>query len=797
MAHFLHKLGAYAFTYKWRIVAIWLVILAALGILAMQFMKPTSTAISIPGTEAQKTLDRVGELFPDSGKGSARIVFAAPLDKDIFVYQKTIEDVSSKIKSVEGVATVISPFENTEAISKDRTIAYAQLQLTNENGAVKEKTIHNVEKIVKDARKNGLKIEMGGDIIDKTPGEILGIGEVAGVALALLVLVMTLGSLVAAGMPLLVAIVTIGVGMAGLFSLSQVIDITSTTPVLAVMLGLAVGIDYSLFIISKYRNYLLEGYTYKDAVAKAVGTAGNAVIFAAATVVIALSALTIVNIPFMSTMGLAGAGTIAVAALVAVTLIPALLGFAGDRIFIGKTKKAIAKAQKREPRASHTISHQTIWYRWGRAITARPVAILLGAIVVISIIAWPVRDLTLGLPTDEFAATSSTERKAYDLLSKGFGAGFNGPLLVVVENLPPVTEADKTAVRQSIMDTFHKQVSEETAKQKAAFEERAINISSPEEYVAFQNEIAEAEAAGAKKQEEALQKIDQQVEEYAKRYQLSKVANNIKKQYEVKQALPALATDDGTKGVIQIIPESAPSDKKTLELISDLRDPHNRKELTNSQKTTLAVTGSTALQSDINQKLSDALPVYLAVVVGLSLLLLVIAFRSILVPLKATLGFLLSVLAMFGALVAVFQWGWFGIAEAPGPIVSFIPIIAIGILFGLAMDYEFFLVSSMHETFAHTKDAKKAVIDGFGLGSKVVTAAGVIMVSVFAGFITNHDATIAAIGFGLALGIFIDAFIVRMTIVPAVMTLLGKSAWWLPKWLDRILPRVSIEGEEN
>jgi RND superfamily putative drug exporter len=226
-----------------------------------------------------------------------------------------------------------------------------------------------------------------------------------------------------------------------------------------------------------------------------------------------------------------------------------------------------------------------------------------------------------------------------------------------------------------------------------------------------------------------------------------------------------------------------------------LRDENKQKELTGSDATSLAVTGSTALQEDISAKLGAALPQYLAIVVGLSLILLIVAFRSIVVPIKATLGFLLSVLAMFGALVAVFQWGWFGISDAPGPIVSFIPIIAIGILFGLAMDYEFFLVSGMHESYAHEKDAKRAVVHGFGAGSKVVTAAGVIMVSVFAGFITNHDATIQAMGFGLAVGILVDAFVVRMTIVPAVMSLLGKSAWWLPKWLDKRLPHVSIEGE--
>jgi RND superfamily putative drug exporter len=560
-----------------------------------------------------------------------------------------------------------------------------------------------------------------------------------------------------------------------------------------VMLGLAVGIDYSLFIISKYRTYALEGYGFKDAAARATGTAGNAVVFAAATVVIALSALTVVQVPFMTTMGLAAAATIAVAAMVAITLVPALLGLSGKYIFGRKARLRVREAQAKGPHESRKVSHKTFWYKWGEAITRRPIVVLVFGVIVITVIALPVRQLTLGLPTDEYAAKSSTERKAYDLLAKGFGAGFNGPLLVVAENMPAITDADRNAIREPAMKQYNEQVVAAMSAQESKFQDEAAMVTTPEQAAELQQEIAAAQAVGQQKQQQAMAQIDQTVDTYAKLVQLKKVADTIAKQDNVEQALPAMATDDGTKGIIQIIPKSAPSDQKTSDLITYLRNSDNQKTLGAS----LAVTGSTALQNDVNAKLSAALPEYLTVVVGLSLILLMIAFRSIIIPIKATLGFLLSVLAMFGALVAVFEWGWFGIAEAPGPIVSFIPIIAIGILFGLAMDYEFFLVSSMHEAYHYSKDAKKAVVDGFGLGSKVVTAAGVIMVAVFAGFISNHDVTVQAIGFGLAVGILVDAFIVRMTIVPAVMTLLGQAAWWLPKWLDRIIPHVSIEGEED
>ena len=734
--------------------------MALLGTAAVVFIQPTSSSISIPGTEAQKTLDRYAELFPGNGKGTARIVFETPAGKTIQDYQPSIQALADDIKKVEQVTAVMTPFENPTAISEDKTIGYATISLREGNGAIKESTTESITDLLAEARSDGLTVEAGGDIVNNAPSEILGVGEVVGVVIALGVLLITLGSLISAGMPILVALVTIGASMAGLFSLSQVIDISSTTPALAVMLGLAVGIDYSLFIVSRYKSLLLEGYAYKVASGRAIATAGNAVIFAAATVVIALSALAIVQIPFMTTMGIAGAATVALAAVIAVTLLPALLGIAGARIFHRKTRMLIEQAQARGPRHSGNSPKMTIWHRWGEAITRHPIVTLTGAVIVIAIIALPVFSLQLGLPTDGYAAKGSTQRKAYDIMAKGFGAGTNGPLLLVVEDMPAVSDADKAAVRQQLI---------------AAAGTTAL-------------------PAGVTP-EMAMAQLEAQVDQYAPYYHLKQIADKVAENGDVKAALPAQVTDGGTKGLIQVIPDSAPASDETINLIAYIRD--NQAQLTADSGATIGVTGSTALQQDINQKLANALPIYLATVVGLSLILLMVAFRSILVPLKATAGFLLSVLAMFGALVAIFQWGWFGITDAPGPIVSFIPILAIGILFGLAMDYEFFLVSSMHEAHLHTKDAKKAVVRGFSMGSKVVTAAGIIMVSVFAGFISNGDGTIQAIGFGLAIGILIDAFLVRMTIVPAVMTLLGSSAWWLPKWLDRILPHISIEGEAD
>lgn len=795
MSKYLHRLGLFAFAHPWRVVSVWLVLLAVLGFGAFRFMEPTSSSISIPGTQAQQAIDRTQELFPEIGGGSGRIVFHTKDGATIEQSKENIERVVEKIRTVEGVEQVVSPFVSPLFISKSGTIGYAQVQLSGQVGSIKESTTNEIESIVASANNTTLQVEVGGDVVQRAPGEIIGVGEIVGVVVALMVLVITLGSLIAGGMPIMSALLAVGVSMAGLFSLSKVLDINSTTPVLAVMLGLAVGIDYALFIINKYRSLVLSGYGYKDAAARALATAGNAVVFAAFTVIIALAALSVVNIPFMTIMGFVGASSIAISALVAITLIPALLGLAGSRIFSKKQRKIVDQATKTSKKKSLAVNTRSVWYKWGKAVIARPIPILLASILLIGTIALPARELQLGLPTDQYAAPDSTERKAYDLLTEGFGKGFNGPLIMLVEGLPKVSDTEKNAIRQQGLQQLEAQATAETMKQQQLFAQKESQATTLEAQQLLQQEIAEAQRIGIQKRTAAVEQIERAAEENAKFVQLKKVSDAVSKLTNVQVATPASATNDGTSGLIQVIPRSAPSDKPTSDLIATLRDDDTRQQLNLGTSTNVSITGSAALQDDINDKLAAALPVYLAVVVGLSLVLLLIAFRSVLIPIKATLGFLLSVAAMFGAMVAVFQWGWFGITDAPGPLVSFIPIIASGILFGLAMDYEFFLVSGMHEAYEHSKDPKKSILTGFGAGSKVVTAAAIIMISVFGGFVTNHEAVIQSIGFGLAVGILIDAFIVRMTIVPAVMSLMGDAAWWLPRWLDRRLPRISIEGE--
>lgn len=794
MQNKLEKVGLHSYKHPWRVFLGWALFLALTVFGAVTFMKSPNDAVSIPGTAADNGLTRMKELFPDAGAGSARIVAVAPEGEKLDAYKEAVDKLVDDVGRTNGVKHAVGPFDSPNGLSDDKRTGIIQVQMTEESGKVDKATTESIHGAIDVARKSGLSVESGGDIVGRTPGKLLGMGELMGIVIALAVLVITLGSLVAAGMPIGLALLGVGISLTGLFSLSQLITINSTTPALAAMLGLAVGIDYSLFIISKYRSYLFDGADYKTAAIRAVRTAGSAVAFAAMTVVIALAALSVVNVPFMTIMGLSGAATVAIAAMLAISVLPALFRIIGPRILRKKDRTKVELAQKKGFTPHHNVATKKLGYRWGKLTTKMPVVVMIVTVTAIGLMAWPALDMKMGLPSDQYASHDTTERKAYDAITEGFGVGYNSPLMVVVDGVTPVTDAQKQASKQQLIDKLNAEIAKQSQQKQAEFQNRLAQASTPQEKMQVQSEMQKLMSEGESKKAEALRVIEAKSVELGKRVNLQKIADEVAKHDNVDKVIVALASDDGSNGVLQVLPKSAPYDKATHELIANLRDNDNQKKWSNDE-IVVDVTGSTAMQIDVNDKLDMALPVYLAVVVGLSLVLLVLAFRSLLVPLKATLGYVLSVLAMFGALTAVFQWGWFGLTDAPGPIVSFIPIIASGILFGLAMDYEFFLVSSMDEEYVRTKDAKKAVLNGFSLGSRVVAAAAIIMIAVFAGFITNENNTVRALGFALALGVMVDAFLVRMTIVPAVMTLLGKAAWWLPKWLDKRLPDIAIDEE--
>ncbi len=794
MQQLLEKIGQNSYTHPWRVIISWALVLTITISMAVTYMKPPNDAVTIPGTVADNGLTRMKELFPEAGAGSARIVVVAPEGTTLEEYKISVDKLVKDVDNVDGVERAVSPFENPTGLSKDKITGIIQVQMTEASGEIDTDTVHRIHEYISEARQGGLIIESGGDIVGHTPAKLLGVGELIGVGIALVVLVVTLGTLVAAGMPIMLAVVGVGVSLTGLFSLSQLITINSTTPALAAMLGLAVGIDYSLFIISKYRSYLFDGADYKTAAVRAMRTAGSAVAFAAMTVVIALAALSVVNIPFMTVMGLSGAATVAVAALLAITVLPALFRLVGSRIMRPKQRACVAKAQKIGFTPHHNVDMRKLGHRWVKFITKAPALVIIIAVLLTGVVTWPIQSMTMGLPSDQYAGPETTERKAYDAITKGFGAGYNAPLMVVVEGVDPVSNAEKAASKQQLIDKLNAEIATQGAQKQAEFQQRLAQATTSDQRMAIQTEMQRMQSEGDAKKAEALAMIDAKSGELGKRAHLQRVADEIAKEHNVDKVVVALASDDGSYGVLQVLPKSAPYDQATHDLIAKLRDDATQKTWS-QDNLRINVTGSTAMQLDVNAKLDAALPMYLAVVVGLSLMLLILAFRSLLVPLKATFGYILSVLAMFGALTAVFQLGWFGITNAPGPIVSFIPIIASGILFGLAMDYEFFLVSNMHEEYVRTKNAKRAIVNGFSLGSRVVVAAALIMISVFAGFITNEANTVRALGFALATGVFVDAFIVRMTIVPAIMSLLGKAAWWLPAWLNKRMPDIAIDAE--
>jgi putative drug exporter of the RND superfamily len=602
------------------------------------------------------------------------------------------------------VVRAVDPFAS-KAISQDARYALVQVQFAGRADELTEAQRTAYEDTGVAAERAGLRVGHGGEVMNSPPE--VGGTEAIGVAIALVVLLVTFGSLVAAGMTMLNALIGVGAGMAGLFALSSVVELTSVTPVLALMLGLAVGIDYSLFITSRHRQHLGEGIDPEEAAARAVGTAGSAVVFAGITVVIALAGLTVVGIPFLSAMGLAAAGTVAVAVLVAITLLPALLGFAGftiDKFKVGR----------RKPKQG-----EGMWHRWARFVQKRPAPIAIIGFVVLIVIALPMLSLRLGSADASNDKAGTTTYDAYHLISDGFGPGANGPVLIVADT-------------------------------------------------------SKAGSADA----------------------LPALINDLRKVPGVAAVTPPQPNEAGTAALATLFPTTGPQSEKTEQLVHHLRDnvvPQG------TQGTDLAVYlgGQTAGSIDFSDTIGSRLPIFIGAVLILSFLLLMLVFRSVLVPLKAVLMNLLSIGAAYGVIVAAFQFGWGGsiLGVSAGPIEAWVPMMIFAIVFGLSMDYEVFLISAIREHYDKSGDNAQAVADGLESTARVITAAALIMVFVFGSFVVSDVRALKLIGLGLAVAVAIDATIVRVILVPATMELLGKANWWLPKWLDRILPKINVEGE--
>ncbi|SEO70496.1 MMPL family transporter [Trujillonella endophytica] len=707
MAVLLSRLGAFSARRRLPVLLVWLAVLAGGGVGAVTLGGETAGSFAIPGQESTTALERIDEEFGGVAGATARVVFQAEEGQNLLPHVAAIQAVAGELARLPGVVSAADPFDpaNPGVNSAEPTIAYVTVTYDAAPGEVPPGQQDALADAVEDARgSSGLTVEVGGEAV-QAPPHIGGPAEVIGVVVALLVLAVTFGSLLLAGMNLLSAVIGVGIGVLGVTIATGFTELSSTTPILAAMLGLAVGIDYALFIITRYRQELRRGSDVDTAIATAVGTAGSAVVTAGLTVVIALAGLSVVGIPFLTQMGVAAAATIVVAVLVALTLVPAVLGYLGARALPRKLRAAAGTGP-----APASSGGRGWLARWVAAVTRRRVLSLLLTVVALGVVSIPFASMQTTLVQDPPEGSSAA--RAQTLLAGGFGEGFNGPLVVLFEG-----EGAADAAR------------------------RAVST------VSGTDDVARA------------------------------VAGNV--------------NTDGTAATLNVIPESGPSDPATERLVADLRAA-----FADLDGIEVSVTGATAVSVDVAQALDDALPVYLLLVVGLALVLLVLVFRSLLVPLVGVLGFLLTVGASLGATVAVFQWGWLAGAvnlDATGPLISLAPILVIGILFGLAMDYQIFLVSRMHEAHSSGVEPLAAIRTGFRQAAPVVVAAALIMFSVFAGFVPAGEETIKMIAFALAMGIVFDAFVVRMVLVPAALALLGERAWWLPRWLGW-LPRVDVEG---
>ena len=719
MAWQLFRLGRWSFLHRKLVAGIWVVLLL-LGVLGASTLNTqTSDSFELDGIESTEAFSLISERSGESADGAtARIVFEAPEGQSLTdpANQAAVADAIASAQT-EHVASATDPF-TTGTISENGRAAYATVTYTTPAVDLVDADRNALDDAKTVGENAGLTVAVGGDAVAAT-GEV-PLGELIGIGVAIIVLAITFGSLVAAGMPLLTALIGVGIGIMGITVLGAFVELSSVTSALGTMLGLAVGIDYALFIMSRYQSEVRQGHSMEEAAGKAVGTAGSAVIFAGLTVIIALAGLSVCGIGFLTQMGIGGAFMVFIAVLVALTLLPAILGFAGKKVLGGKIKglKVV------DPENPET---RTNGQRWVEKVSAFKWPALVAGLLVAAVVSLPIASMELALPDDGTAPTGSDNRVAFDTIADNFGPGANGPLVVVIDT---ENAADPVAAVGTAVDKL--------------------------------DGIGTDIAAIAPPVPEILE--------------------------------PQLAAVGFT--TVQIIPDSAPSDAATKELVSTIRETMS--DLPSETGARALVTGQTAVGVDIADELTSVFPLYLAVVVGLAFILLMLVFRSILVPLKAALGFLLSVGISLGATVAVFQWGWLANligVDTQSPVIFILPLLLTGILFGLAMDYEVFLVSRMREAFVHGTPARQAVVVGFQHSARVVVAAAVIMFGVFAGFALTDQVIIKTIGFALAIGILADAFLVRMMIVPAVMAIVGDKMWWLPAWLDRLLPNLDVEGE--
>jgi RND superfamily putative drug exporter len=709
------QLARWCFRHRFTVIGIWVVLLIALGGVTSAAGTAYSDKFNLPGTESTKALDLLQAASPAQAGDTDQIVVRVKdgTVEDAAVKQRITQMLAkvAKLPSVEGVSSMYDP-AGAAQVSSDKKIAYANVQFDKQANLLVVDDITKVIDTAQAAAGDGLQVELGGQAIqaaDQTPP---GSSELIGILAAGVILFLVFGALFAMLMPILVALFGLGAGILGIGLISHVVTFGTIAPILAALIGLGVGIDYALFIVTRYRSGLQAGVEPEEAAVRALNTSGRAVLFAGGTVVIALLGLYVLRVSFLSGMGVASALTVLATVVAAVTLLPALLGAFGDKLLSRKQRRRLADE------GPHNDATSGNWARWATLVANHKAAFSVVAIIAIAVLSIPTLSLRLGSSDAGNNPTSTTTRKAYDLLADGFGPGSNGPLLLV-------------------------------AQMKTSADVDAVNA----------------------------------------------LSTTLKTTTDVASVAAAPAKAGDTLAIIQVIPKSSPQAEETSKLITHLReDVVPAAARGNSLQ--VYVGGSTAIFDDFADVLTGKLPLFIGVIVVLGMLLLMLAFRSIVVPLTAAAMNLLAAAASFGVVVAVFQWGWGSEALGAGPsgpVEAFLPVIMLAILFGLSMDYQVFLVSRMHEDWTHVKNNRKAVILGQSETGRVITAAAVIMICVFGSFLLQGQRVIAEFGIGLAAAVAIDAFILRTVLVPALMHMFGTANWWLPQWLDRILPHVSVD----
>jgi putative drug exporter of the RND superfamily len=786
MTGLLYRLGRACARWRFVVLGLWVVLVVALVIAAGQAGSDTTNNVTLPGAGSQSATDLLSDRFPSQANGSNPLVVATNSGKlTDSKYSKAIKSSVSALKKTPHVTAAVSPLSDAgaDALSKNKRIGYISVALDVGQGSITVDEANAVLDAANPAKKAGLQVAAGGYVGQELSKPDTGASDKIGIAAAVVILLLVFGSAVAMGLPIVTAILGLLCGLSVVTLLSHVADVPTTAPTLATMIGLAVGIDYSLFIVTKHRTQVNQGMEVHESIARAMATAGGAVLFAGGTVAISLLALVVAGIPLVTTLGYTSAVAVAFAILAALTLLPALFGLVGSHI-------SALTLPFRKGRATEVQS--PLWTRLATGIANHRWPVMIAVLVALLALSIPTLSMRLGQEDVGAEPTDTTARQAFDLIAEGFGAGTNGPFLISAQ-LSKAAKPDQKNLNK--IDQQQKQLNQQSSQQEEQLTEQLEAEGVPPDQASAQ--AKQQVQASTKSQQDKLNKQKKQAEQPATDPRLQTLRKDLEKAKGVDSVTQPLVNKKGTAAVYTLIPTTAPSDLKTEDLVTRLRDS-TIPNATKGQDMTAFVGGTTAAYVDLADKITSKLPLVILVVAALSFLVLLVGFRSLVLPTQAAVMNLVSVGAAYGVLTLVFQEGHgaslIGLDGAI-PVVSFVPLIMFAILFGLSTDYQVFLLTQIQEHFKEGKGARATVIEGLGYSGRIIGAAALVMFCVFGSFVLNGDPTIKQFGLGLATAVAIDAVVVCL-FVPALITVAGRATIWLPRWLDRALPNLSIEGEE-